>query len=155
MILYRSSLTNYYYLVLVIGGWLLYKSKNFQNMGGFYRSATIWYLRLCVHTCTKYWLILWAFRNTYRLCNYCTVKLSIVRVCMYRTYHWGPNSSLQPTNQPYAIYTTGCMYNYLTSSFPCPNPPPSLPPPHHPSNPLGSKCIPGKKKKKKKNQPSY
>jgi hypothetical protein len=41
MILYRSSLSNYYHLVLVVGGWLLYKSENFQNMGEFYRSATI------------------------------------------------------------------------------------------------------------------
>ena len=41
MILYRSSLSNYYHLVLVVGGWSSRKWENLQKIGGFYRSATI------------------------------------------------------------------------------------------------------------------
>ena len=36
MIFYQFLLFNYYHLVLMVGGWLLYKLEIFQNMGKFY-----------------------------------------------------------------------------------------------------------------------
>ena len=41
MILYRSLLPNYYYLVSVVGGWLSQKWENLEKISGFYRSTTI------------------------------------------------------------------------------------------------------------------